>query len=114
MKVPSPLLATVPLLPWLKALMLAGVRALSTSLSLSSTLAVVTGVSSLVLALSFTATGASLTGATVITWLAVAVPPLPSLITYGKVTIPLKSAFGVKVITPPELTLTTPPVTLID
>ena len=60
-------------------------------------------VSSGVEALSAVAVGLSFTELTVITWLAIAVPPFPSDIWYGKVTTPLKSWLGVKVITPVTL-----------
>src|SRR5262245_52925839 len=64
--VPLPLLTTVPLAPCEKALMLAPVSVLSTSLSLASTLPVVIAVSSLPAAASLPATGASLTAAMLI------------------------------------------------
>ena len=62
--------------------------------------------------MSLTAVGASFTGVTVMIWLAVAVA-VPSVMTYGKLTLPLKLSAGVKVITPAVLTLTVPLVTAI-
>ena len=73
--------------------------------------ATVSVVSSVTVLVSSPSTGGSLTAVTVMTWLAVAVPPWPSLMTYGKLTVPLKLAAGVKVITPAALTLTVPLVT---
>ena len=49
----------------------------------------VTGVSSAVVYVSSTATGASFTGVMLIISLAVSVPPFPSEIVYGKLTVPL-------------------------
>jgi hypothetical protein len=78
-KVPLPLLATVPWAPCEKALMLAAVSVLSMSLSLASTLPVLIAVSSPPAAALLPATGASLTGATVMVTVAVSLPPAPSL-----------------------------------
>src|SRR5256886_1035740 len=76
----------------------------STSLSLSNGL-IVTGTSSAVLALSSTATGASFTALTVTVISAEAVPPLPSLIVYPIVAVPLKLVAGVNsTLVPPTIT----------
>src|SRR5437016_9500648 len=76
----------------------------STSLSLSSGL-IVTGTSSSVLALSSTATGASFTALTVTVISAEFVPPLPSLIVYPIVAVPLKLVAGVNTtLVPPTIT----------
>src|SRR2546421_594104 len=76
----------------------------STSLSLSNGL-IVTGTSSAVLALSSTATGASFTALTVTVISAEVVPPLPSLIVYPIVAVPLKLVAGVNsTLVPPTIT----------
>src|SRR5439155_11334122 len=76
----------------------------STSLSLSNAL-IVTGTSSAVLAASSTATGGSLAGLTVTVISAEAVRPLPSLIMYPIVAVPLKLPAGVNTtFVPPTIT----------
>src|SRR5436309_1071249 len=67
----------------------------STSLSLISG-AIVTAVFFGVVAASLTATGGSFTGVTVTVISAEAVPPLPSLMLYPTVAVPLKFVLGVK------------------
>ena len=108
--------ASMLTLPWLGSfscglLTVSSLLSLSTSLSLAFT-SMVTGVLMAVVATSSFATGASFTGVTSITWLAVAVV-VPSLISYGKVTVPLKFSAGLKVITPAASMLTMPFGTLI-
>ena len=49
-----------------------------------------------------------MTAVTVMVSVAVSVPPLRSLMVYGKLTLPLKLAFGVKVMTPAVSTLIIP------
>ena len=71
-----------------------------------------TGASSVTGTISFTATGASGCAAT-LTVTELADVNVPSVITYGKLMVPLKLGAGVKVITPLALTLTVPFVTLI-
>src|SRR5205814_1610163 len=76
----------------------------STSLSFSNGL-IVTGTSSAVLALSSTATGGSFAGPTATVISAEAVPPLPSLIVYPIVAVPLKLVAGVNsTLVPPTIT----------
>src|SRR5881394_1251188 len=83
----------------------------SRSLSLASG-AIVIGTSSGVVALSSTATGGSLTGVTVTVTVAEALAPLPSLMVYGMVVVPLKLAVGLKSrLVPP--TMTTVPLVLV-
>src|ERR1044071_10402221 len=76
------------------------------SLSFASTAIEVGSESSGRLAASFAATGAWLIGPTVTVTAAVAVPPLPSLIVYVKLVVPVKPAVGwnVRPVPPPVIT----------
>src|SRR6185503_16985019 len=68
----------------------------------------VTGTSSGVVALSSPPTGGSLTGVTVTVTVAEAVPPLPSLMVYGMVVVPLKLVDGLKTRLVPPTMITVP------
>ena len=64
--------------------------------------------SSLTVAVSSVAVGTSSTEFTVITTVAVSVSPSASVIVYVKLSVPLKSAFGVYTNTPSEVSVTVP------
>ncbi|MNG02194.1 hypothetical protein D3C84_852070 [compost metagenome] len=75
---PLPLMATVPLAPWVT--LVTGLLGPSTSLSLAST-SMITALSSLVVALSLATTVASLSGLTVTVTAVGAVSAMPSVAT---------------------------------